>query len=188
MDTFVKTYSKTKNPINYTQLAQHGLPAGGKKPGSKRKASSKKTTAKIQKVVADTDVRTKRGQSSRPAIPSPPTRLHSGCDASHVCKTNVYSVGISAQYASFGSGAVSSPSLAMQQPPPQLNIPSLQHPQQPLNRPTVPTPQLTMNWMNTPSVRPPPPPLYQQPLECSVGQPFRVVFSNSRISRCQRCL
>ena len=122
VDTFVKTYSKTKNPINYTQLAQHGLPVGGKKPASKHKASSKKTTAKIQKVLADTDVRTKRGQSSRqlsrPATPSPPTRLHSGCDASHVCvtsppPTNAYSVGISAQYASFGSGAVSSPSPAM---------------------------------------------------------------------------
>ena len=63
IDTFVQSHSKTKIPVNYTQLAQHGLPIGGKKPGSKRKASAKKTTAKIRKALADTDVRTKRGQS-----------------------------------------------------------------------------------------------------------------------------
>ena len=43
VDRFVNTYSKTKNPINYTQLAQHGVLVGGKKPSSKHKASSKKT-------------------------------------------------------------------------------------------------------------------------------------------------
>ena len=64
MDTFVQSHSKTRKPINYTELAQHGLPVGGKKPGSKRKALAKKTTAKTRKVLADTDVRTKRGQSS----------------------------------------------------------------------------------------------------------------------------
>ena len=65
IDTFVQSHSKSKDPVNYTQLAQHGLPVGGKKPGSKRKASAKKTTAKIRKVLADTDVRTKLGQSSK---------------------------------------------------------------------------------------------------------------------------
>ena len=34
IDTFVQSHSKTKIPVNYTQLAQHGLPIGGKKPGS----------------------------------------------------------------------------------------------------------------------------------------------------------
>ena len=56
MDTFVQSHSKTKNTVNYAELAQHGLPVGGKKPGSKRKASAKKTTAKIRKALADTDV------------------------------------------------------------------------------------------------------------------------------------
>ena len=183
VDTFIQMYSRTKNPINYTQLAQHGLPVGGKKPSSKRKASSKKTTAKIRKTLTDTDVRTKRGESSRSATHSHPAGLHSGCNTSPP-PTNVYSVGISARYANFGSGAISSPSVTMQHPPPLL---SLQHPQQPANISTMHMPQPQMNPMNTPSMRPPPPPLYHQSPELSVGQPFRVVFSNSRISRCQGC-
>ena len=40
---------------------------------------------------------------------------------------------------------------------------------------------------NTPSMQPAPPPLYHQSPERFVGQPFRVVFSNARISRCQGC-
>ena len=42
VDGFVAHYTKTKDPINYTALGQHGLPTGGKKPSSRRKASSKK--------------------------------------------------------------------------------------------------------------------------------------------------
>jgi len=36
---FPLSHSKSKDPVNYTQLAQHGLLVSGKKPGSKRKAS-----------------------------------------------------------------------------------------------------------------------------------------------------
>jgi len=42
VDGFVAQYAKTKDPINYAALGQHGLPTGGKKPSSRRKASSKK--------------------------------------------------------------------------------------------------------------------------------------------------
>ena len=56
VDTFVESYSKTRDPINYTQLGQRWLPVGSKKKGSKRKASSKNTTAKIRKIIADSDL------------------------------------------------------------------------------------------------------------------------------------
>jgi len=48
---FICNYSKCKAPINYAQLAQHGLPLGGRKPSSKRKGASKKTTAGIRQLI-----------------------------------------------------------------------------------------------------------------------------------------
>lgn len=62
VDNFVNHYSKSKVPVNYANLAQHGLPVGGKKPSSRRKSSSKKTTAAVKDVVASADhlKRTKR--------------------------------------------------------------------------------------------------------------------------------
>lgn len=228
MDTFVQSHSKTKNPINYTELARHGLPVGGKKPGSKRKASAKKTTAKIRKALADTDVRTKRGQSS--------LSNSSTCDTSAASPQtpSVYSVGISAPYANIAGAAVSSPTLSVQHPPPVLDasqlpvhLPNLQmqsnqmktpsipvqieisapsvdprlhtmQPQVPVNTQTPMQPQVPINTY-TPSMylevpmssqtpmQPLPPPLLHQSPERSVGQPFRVVLTNSRISRCQGC-
>ena len=47
-------------------------------------------------------------------------------------------------------------------------------------------PQAPMNTQ-TPSMPPLPPPLLHQSPEDSVGQPFCVVLTNSRISRCQGC-
>ena len=48
---FICNYSKCKAPINYAQLAQHGLPPGERKPSSKRKGASKKTTAGIRQLI-----------------------------------------------------------------------------------------------------------------------------------------
>ena len=48
---FICNYSKSKAPVNYVQLAQHGLPLGGRKPSSKRKGASKKTTAGIRQLI-----------------------------------------------------------------------------------------------------------------------------------------
>ena len=60
-ETFVRQYTKNKVPVNYANLAQHGLPVGGKKP-SKRKASSKQTTSAVRKIIdgADDVVRSKQ--------------------------------------------------------------------------------------------------------------------------------
>ena len=44
----VAHYAKTKDPINYATLGQHGLPTGCKKPSSRRKASSKKATSAVR--------------------------------------------------------------------------------------------------------------------------------------------
>ena len=121
VDTFVQSYSKTKNPVNYTQLAQHGLPIGGKKPGSKRKASAKKTTAKIRKALADTDVRTKRGQS----FESPLLNAFDTSVSSSPPTPSVYSVGISAPYSNIASATVSPPTLSMHHPPPLLDTSQL---------------------------------------------------------------
>ena len=126
LDTFVRSHSKTKNPINYTELAQHGLPVGGKKPGSKRKASAKKTTAKIRKALADTDVRTKRGQSSLSNSSTSDT------SAASPQTPSVYSVGISAPYANIAGATLSSPMLSVQHPPPLLNAAQL-----PVHLPTL---------------------------------------------------
>ena len=188
VDMFVQTHSRLKNPVNYTQLGQHELPVGGKKPSYKRKASSKKTTAKIRKAIAHTDVRTKRGQSSTSTAACCPTGSGSSpmSDASHMVVTspllpppNVYSVGISSPYANFGGASVSSAVLAMQQPPPLLNT-AVGQPLSVLGTSSIqPQPSNTQSML--------PPPLYHQSPEQSVGQPFRVVFSNSRISKCQGC-
>ena len=71
-DAFVEQYTKTKVPFNYAKLGQHGLPIGGKKPNSKRKGSSKKTTAAIKNIIAGADLieRTKRVKPSAQAIGS----------------------------------------------------------------------------------------------------------------------
>ena len=52
VDGFVAHYVKTKDPINYAALGQHGLPTGGKKPSSRRKASSKKATSAVKSILA----------------------------------------------------------------------------------------------------------------------------------------
>ena len=139
IDTFVQSHSKSKDPVNYTQLAQHGLPVGGKKPGSKRKASAKKTTAKIRKVLADTEVRTKRGQSSK----SPHA---SDTSAAPPPTPSVYSVSINAPYANIASATVSSPTLSVQHRPPVIDTPS----QLPVHH--LPTLQIHSNQMKTPSM------------------------------------
>ena len=46
-EAYVRQYTKNKVPVNYANLAQHGLPVGGKKP-SKRKASTKQTTSVVR--------------------------------------------------------------------------------------------------------------------------------------------
>jgi len=46
----VSSFTKSKAPLNYAQLAQHGLPACGWA-SLKRKGASKKTTAAIQQLV-----------------------------------------------------------------------------------------------------------------------------------------
>jgi len=39
--SFVSSFTKSKTPLNYAQLAQHGLPVGEQKPSSKLKSTSK---------------------------------------------------------------------------------------------------------------------------------------------------
>lgn len=153
LDIFIRTYSRIKNPMNYTHLAQHGLPVGGKKPSSKRKASSKKTTSKIHKILADTDVWTKRGQLSRSTTPSYPTgSMQEVMYLTCVWHYHLHKiVGINAPYTNFGSASVSSPTLALQQPPPLINTLSLQPPRQPLNVSSMHTSQFLIN---TPSQLP----------------------------------
>ena len=65
VDNFVSHYAKSKAPVNYAKLGQHGLPLGGKKP-SKRKASSKKTTSAVKDILALADdlQRSKRARAS----------------------------------------------------------------------------------------------------------------------------
>lgn len=59
---FVANYVKTKDPINYAALGQHGLPNSDKKPSSWRKAFSKKATSAAKSILAAVDdtSRTKR--------------------------------------------------------------------------------------------------------------------------------
>ena len=52
---FICNYSKSKAPVNYAQLARHGLPLGGRKPSSKHKGASKKTTAGIRQLIQNAD-------------------------------------------------------------------------------------------------------------------------------------
>ena len=209
---FVRNYSRTKDPINYMQLGQYGLPVGGKKPSSKRKASSKKTTSKIRRLIADSDssVHSKR---SNPSVTSADSLL--GVSQS---STPLYSVGISAPYASFRDTIQLSP-LGIQSPsspphpipPPDLytsqTAPYSHHPPSapPISQSAYPhlslglqTPQSTPYTIQLPSMSSlpcslqtphlgPPPLIHHSPAEKSVGQTFKVVFSNPRISRCQGC-
>ena len=54
VDNFVSHYAKSKAPVNYVKLGQHGLPLGGKKP-SKHKVSSKKMTSAVKDILALAD-------------------------------------------------------------------------------------------------------------------------------------
>ena len=54
VDSFVAHFIKSWMPVNYANLGQHGLPAGGNKP-SKRKASSKKMTSAVKNILAIAD-------------------------------------------------------------------------------------------------------------------------------------
>ncbi len=62
LDSFVTHYVKTKDPVNYAAMGQHGLPTGGKKPSSRRKASSRNATSAVKSILAAADdiSRTKR--------------------------------------------------------------------------------------------------------------------------------
>ena len=54
--SFVAHYAKTKDPINYAALGQHGLPKSCKKPSSRRKASSKKAMSAVKCIFAADDI------------------------------------------------------------------------------------------------------------------------------------
>jgi len=90
---------------------------------------------KGRKALADTDVRTKRGQSSK----SPHA---SDTSAAPPPTPSVYSVGISAPYANIAGATVSSPTLSVQHPPPVIDTPS----QLPVHLPTL---QIHSNQMKT---------------------------------------
>ena len=55
VDGFVIHYLKTQDTINYATLGKHGLPAGGKKPSSRRKTFSKKATSAVKSTLAASD-------------------------------------------------------------------------------------------------------------------------------------
>lgn len=156
VDTFVTHYSKAKAPVNYANLGQHGLPAGGKKP-SKRKASSKKTTSAIKKILAHADdiQRSKRAKTAKTTTVTPMRHQHSSIQPASQHQASLTSVteGISATVYNTGNtlNYIAPPS----QPPPLLHV--------------------SPGSSQSPSS------------DFSVGQPFRLMFLNARISRCQGC-
>lgn len=73
VDDFIAHYMKTKDTINYAALGQHGLPTGGKKPSSQRRASSKKATSALKSILAAADDIRRMKWANKDPVASPST-------------------------------------------------------------------------------------------------------------------
>lgn len=121
LDLFVNRYSKTKVPTNYANLAQHGLPVGGKKPSTRRKSSSKKTTAAVKNLIADADhvKRTKRTPVTTSTIPVTLTTEERLLTCAPVTSSTAGNSTVYAPYSSINSLSTNI-SVASPRPPPPL--------------------------------------------------------------------
>ena len=121
-DAFVHQYAKTKLPVNYAKLGQHELPVGGKKPKSKRKASSKKTTSAIKKILASADqiecTKRAKTQSQRITKTTPPTSQYPFCTAESPFTPPSTIYGVHAPFSKIGN--VSGTVHLIPRPPPPL--------------------------------------------------------------------
>ena len=217
VDTFVAHYAKSKAPVNYGQLAQHGLPLGGKKP-SKRKASSKRTTSAVKEILslADGLQRSKRAKraSGGHHVSRSPSPLLSDHSPEPMSPTNDHSVVFPSNHSdyepsespSYGLVAVQTQPSKRAMTEPVSYSPSLvpsdhQRSNSPVFGVSAPNTMIrsvsnTANFLS-PLSQPPPlvhvSPRPQSSLQASlgssssVGQPFRLMFYNARISRCQGC-
>ena len=171
VNSFVTQYVKTKDPINYAALGQHGLPTGGKKPNVRRKASSKKATSAVKSILAAADEipRTKRANKEPIASPS----------RAHQC--SMLSVSTPQDQGNFQSALygvmANTVNFSTPGPPPLLHF----------------SPESAKGSSSStglpPSVRQShdPSSVHLTTSASSVGQPFVVMFLNARISRCQGC-
>lgn len=161
IDGFITQYVKTKDPINYAALGQHGLPTGGKKPNSRRKASSKKATSAVKRILAAADEisRTKRAPYNLESVSSPP-------------QSPAVSFSDSFQSAVYG---VMANTVTFSNPPPLLHFsPEV------AKGSSIAQPQSFVQAQTTATIQ-------SSPSDSSVGQPFCVMFLTPQISRCQGC-
>ena len=208
----VSSFTKSKAPLNYAQLAQHGLPVGGRKPSSKRKGASKKTTAAIRQLVqnARENELTKRSDIKRlginamteSALKAQPSR---STLSSHLLGTPVSSPDLLPTPDSgvrMSSSVVWPPSSSS----PFLNVTSsttvasglgvCTNTPQPVDPPPLILCAAPINALASTAqvnILSPsssvwflaPPPIN---MTAEISQPFWVVFLTARISRCQGCL
>ena len=159
--SFVGSYTKSKAPLNYAQLAQHGLPAGGRKTSKPRKGASKKKTAAIQQLLQNAEESEMTNRSdTNPSATTDQSRSAQPSGSTPSSHPDPLTSAVSSLDPNPGHSVRMSSS--MMWPPsssPSLNVPS-----------------------NT-IVGPPP------LIPCAeISQPFWVVFLTGRISRCQGCL
>lgn len=154
-----------------SQQRQHGLPTGGKKPSSLRKASSKKATSAVKSILAAADDIRWTKRANKDPVASPSTDGSSSVsiaqDQSHY-QSALY--GVMANTVNF-STPVPPP------PPPLLHFsPELVKDSFYATQPQSPV------WQSygASSIHPTAP-------DSSVGQPFGVIFLNARILRRQGC-
>ena len=171
VDGFVTHYLKTKDPINYAALGQHGLPVGGKKPSSRRKASTKKATSAVKSILAASDEISRTKRASKELITSP-------CSAE---KCSVLSVSTPQDSNNFQSALygvmANTVNFSTPTPPPLLHF----SPKSTEDSSYSTLPQTSVGQSFKYSS------VYSASSDSSVGQPFCVMFLNARISRCQGC-
>ena len=184
VDNFVSHYAKSKAPVNYAKLGQ--LPIGGKKP-SKRKASSKKMTSAIKDMLALSDdlQRSKRARvSSGPHHVTKSSSSHPsdhqlstyGIEAAHVQPPKCTRV-LSESVSSLPRDSQDSPVYGVSAP--NASITSISNTANFLSPLSKPPPLVHLSPQSSSQVSP--------GSNLPVGQPFRLMFYNSRISRCQGC-
>ena len=192
VDTFVSYYAKSKAPVNYAKLGQHGLPLSGKKP-SKRKASSKKTTSAVKDILAQADdlQRSKRARAS--SDPYHETELVSSHPSDHLLSSSENpTYGVSAavyppkrartlneSVSSLPSDHQDSHSPVYGVSAPNTNITSISNTANFLSPLSQPPLLLHLSPQSSSQISPGP--------SSSVGQPFCLMFHNAKISRCQGC-
>ena len=203
--SFVQGYAQSSPAANYAQLGQHGLPTGGRKPSSKRKGASKKSTAAVRKLIEHA---TEGEMTKRSGIPSsigntttdqtPTTQRSSGStfSSSSATTSDVHPSASQLALCRSTPQPVGPPPLIQcaapvnaVTSPTQLNIQAV-----PCMRPTLPQQFLTPSQLcviQAPSIGFPTDTSSQpwdEMLTTTELQPFWVTFPTARVSRCQGCL